>query len=270
MPSSTKCEQRKIEYVLDVPVDALGWSDAVSRISAWAREGESRVVCICNVHSVVTAARNPAHAEAIDSADLVTPDGAPLAWVLRRKGRRDQERISGPDLMWTLCGEAPGSGIRMFLYGSTPATLARLEQRLRDAFPGIVIAGSLSPPFRELSVDEDAAIVDMINASGAQIVWVGLGCPKQEAWMRAHRGRVRAVMIGVGAAFDFHSGAVRRAPVWFQRHGLEWLHRLLQDPRRLAMRYLVTNSIFIGGVLREMVFTAGRHAHAGTRDTGKP
>jgi N-acetylglucosaminyldiphosphoundecaprenol N-acetyl-beta-D-mannosaminyltransferase len=164
---------------------------------------------------------------------------------LRRKGHGGQERINGPDLMWNCCRRGAELGTEMFLYGGTPATLRGLEQRLRREFPGINIVGTFSPPFRRLTADEDAAAVDMINSSGARIVWVGLGCPKQEAWMHAHRGKVTAVMLGVGAAFDFHSGAVRRAPLWMQHNGLEWLHRLSQDPRRLAMRYLMANSMFV-------------------------
>ena len=242
------------EAVLGAPVNAVSWAEAVNYIFRWAQRQESRTVCICNVHSVITALRNLSHADAIRFADLVTPDGGPITWMLRRKGHGDQERISGPDLMWTCCRRASELGTRMFLYGGAPATLRGLEQRLRREFPGINIVGAFSPPFRRLTADEDAAVVDMINSSGARIVWVGLGCPKQEAWMHAHRGRVIAVMLGVGAAFDFHSGVVRRAPLWMQRNGLEWLHRLSQDPRRLAMRYLMANSMFVVAGLLDSLF----------------
>ena len=248
------------EDVLRVPVDVVSWSEAVDCIFGWALRRESRTVCICNVHSVITARRTPAHANAISSADLVTPDGAPVAWMLRRKGHRDQERINGPDLMWTCCRKASMLGTEMLLYGGTPATLQRLERRLRAEFKGINIVGALSPPFREMTADEDAAAVDLINRSGARIVWVGLGCPKQEAWMHAHHSQVNAVMVGVGAAFDFHAGVARRAPLWMQRNGLEWLHRLSQDPRRLATRYLVGNSIFMIAMLPDLLFPHG-HVH---------
>jgi N-acetylglucosaminyldiphosphoundecaprenol N-acetyl-beta-D-mannosaminyltransferase len=241
------------EDVLSVPVDVLSWSEAVECIFGWALRRESRTVCICNVHSVVTARRTPSHADAIRCADLVTPDGAPVAWMLRNKGHSGQERISGPELMWACCGMASKLGTEMSLYGGTPSTLQRLEQRLRAEFQGINIVGAFSPPFRELSADEDAAVVDSINRSGARIVWVGLGCPKQEAWMQAHHRRVNAVMVGVGAAFDFHAGVTKRAPPWMQRNGLEWLHRLSQDPRRLATRYLVGNSIFMMAVLPDLL-----------------
>lgn len=246
------------EPILGVPVNVLSWTKAADCIFGWALRHESRTVCVCDVHSVTTALRNLAHADAIRSADLVTPDGAPVAWMLRKKGHRDQERISGPDLMWTCCQKASVLGTEMFLYGGTPATLRRLEQRLRAEFQGIKIVGTFSPPFRQLSEREDADIVDMINRSGARIVWVGLGCPKQEAWIHAHQSRVHAVMIGVGAAFDFHAGVTKRAPLWMQRHGLEWLHRLLQDPHRLAKRYLVGNSIFILAGLLDSLFPEGQ------------
>jgi len=249
MLDSTHSPGHVRESVLGAPVGVLNWAETMDCIFGWAVRHESRSVCICNVHSVVTALRNVSHADAIRSADLVTPDGAPIAWMLRKKGHLDQERISGADLMWICCRRAAELGTEMFLYGGAPATVRSLEQRIRREFQGINIVGAFSPPFRDLSAAEDAAIVDMINRSGARIVWVGLGCPKQEAWMRAHQGRVHAVMVGVGAAFDFHAGVVKRAPLWMQRNGLEWLHRLLQDPRRLATRYLATNTLFIWAVL---------------------
>ncbi|MER9343896.1 WecB/TagA/CpsF family glycosyltransferase [Mesorhizobium sp. M0601] len=238
------------EQVLGVPVHALGLAQAVNCVFDWALRRESRTVFLCNAHSVVTARRNRAHAEAMDSADLVAPDGAPVAWMLRRQGHADQPRIAGPDLMWICCRRASELGSAMFLYGGSPGTLQRLEQCIRTEFAGINIVGSYSPPPRPLSAEEDEAVVGMINQSGARIMWVGLGCPKQESWMQAHRGRINAVMLGVGAAFDFHAGDVKRAPQWMQKSGLEWLHRLFQDPRRLASRYLVTNSLFILALLQ--------------------
>src|SRR5579884_568631 len=233
------------ELVLGVPVDVLRWSDAVERMFEWAAQRESRTVCACNVHSLVTARRNAAHADAVWSVDLAVPDGAPVAWLLRRKGHRGQERIGGPDLMWICCREAAKRGIGIFLCGTTPEVLGELEHRLSLEFPGIRIVGTFSPPFRQASAAEDTALVTLINRSGAGIVWVGLGCPKQEEWLQTHRGRVRAVMVGVGAAFDFHAGRLKRAPVWVRRAGFEWLHRLCQEPRRLAARYIVTNTAFV-------------------------
>lgn len=243
------------EEVLGVPVHALGWAQAVNSVFDWAMTRQSRTIFLCNVHSIVTARRNRAHAEAMSHADLVAPDGAPVAWVLRRQGHADQQRISGPDLMWVCCRRAAELGTEMFLYGGSPGALQRLEQRIRSEFAGINIVGAYSPPRRPLTDEEDEAVVRMINQSGARIVWVGLGCPKQEGWMQAHRGRINAVMLGVGAAFDFHAGDIKRAPQWMRRSGLEWLHRLFQDPRRLASRYFVTNSLFILALLQASLFT---------------
>ena len=246
-------EARRTDCVIGAPVDVLGWDDAVARIAAWAGQRVSRVVCICNVHSVVTARQDPAFAAALAQADLATPDGAPVAWMLRRLGHAGQARINGPDLMWRCCADAATRGTPVYLYGSTEEVLARLQQRLRAAFPALRIAGAASPPFRTLSADEDAAAVAAINASGAGVVWVSLGCPKQELWMHAHRGRVHAVMVGVGAAFDYHAGTTPRAPLWMQQAGLEWLHRLASEPRRLGRRYLVTNTLFIVAAARQLL-----------------
>ena len=245
---------RQTATVLSAVVDVIPWEQALSRIEDWSFRKESRYVCISNVHSVVTAGQDAAFGHAIRSADMVTPDGAPVAWMLRRLGFGNQERINGPDLMWKYCEQAAARDESIFLYGSSSETLAILQQRLAVAFPGLRIAGAISPPFRELSAEEDAADVERINASGAGTVWVSLGCPKQEKWMEAHRGRVSAVMIGVGAAFDYHAGTVKRAPLWMQHNGLEWLHRLCSEPGRLWKRYLVTNTVFVFGAVWQLMF----------------
>lgn len=245
-------ERRRIA-VLGQPLDALSWDEALGRIGAWAAARESRYVCISNAHSVVTGGQDPAFGQLLREADLVTPDGAPVAWMMRRQGVPGQQRINGPDLMWRYCEQAGRRGEAIYLYGGSEATLSLLQQRLRAAFPGLVIAGAASPPFRAPTPAELARDVEAINASGAGTVWVSLGCPKQEQWMAAQRGRVQAVMIGVGAAFDYHAGTLRRAPAWMQRAGLEWLHRLASEPRRLWRRYLVTNSLFIWGAARQLL-----------------
>lgn len=246
-------EPRVVRQVLGAAIDVLDWDAALRRVEAWADRREARYVCICNAHSAVTAARDAAFQAAVGGADMATPDGAPVAWMLRRLGFAGQQRISGPDLMWRLCERAAASGRTIYLLGSTEPTLAALQARLRAHWPALVIAGAMSPPFRPLSADEDRALVDTVNASGAHLVFVSLGCPKQERWMAEHRGRIAGVMLGVGAAFDFHAGTVRRAPAWMQRHGLEWLHRLASEPRRLWRRYLVTNTAFILGAARQLL-----------------
>lgn len=238
--------------VLGAHIDALSWDAALDRLMGWAHGRESRYVTICNVHVVVSASRDAGYRDIINGSDIATPDGAPVAWMLRRQGFAGQPRISGPDLMWALCERAAREVVPVFCYGSTDATLGLLAQRLRAAFPALKLAMA-SPPFRALSAEEDAAAVARINASGAGIVFVGLGCPKQERWMAEHRGHVNAVMIGVGAAFDFHAGTVRRAPAWMRDNGLEWLHRLISEPGRLWKRYLVTNTLFIVGAARQLL-----------------
>lgn len=242
---------RQVLPVLGVAIDVISAAAAVQRIAGWAQAGESRVVCCCNAHSVVTAQQDAAFRQVLAQADLATPDGAPVAWMLRRQGAAGQPRVSGPDLMRDYCAHAAASGEAIFLLGSTPATLQRLQDRLRERWPTLRIAGAISPPFRPLSPTEDEAIVQAIRASGAGTLWVGLGCPLQERWMAAHRGRLQAVQIGVGAAFDFHAGTLRRAPAWMQAAGLEWLHRLAREPRRLFGRYVFTNTAFVWGALRQ-------------------
>jgi N-acetylglucosaminyldiphosphoundecaprenol N-acetyl-beta-D-mannosaminyltransferase len=245
--------RRRIQPVLGATIDAISWADALELIVRAGEAHESRYVCICNVHSVVTTTRDPEFRRIVNAADLATPDGAPIAWALRRLGHSEQERISGPDLMWQYLAHAERAGHVVFFYGSTPSTLSRLHEALLKHFPQLKIGGMHSPPFRSLSAEEDEAEIRMINASGAHVVFVGLGCPKQERWMAAHRGRVRAVMIGVGAAFDYHAGVVRRAPLWWQNNGLEWLYRLLSEPRRLFMRYLITNTLLVIGFSRQLL-----------------
>jgi N-acetylglucosaminyldiphosphoundecaprenol N-acetyl-beta-D-mannosaminyltransferase len=250
---------RKGAFVLDTHIDALGWDEVVSRIASWASQHQSRYVTLCNVHSVVTASQCESFNKVINQADLALPDGAPVAWSLRREGFPQQQRINGPDLTWRYLAVAEKIGQSVFFYGSTDDTLAKLQARIKKQFPKLRIAGMVSPPYRELSAEEDQAYVDQINKSGANVVFVGLGCPKQEAWMAAHRGRIQAVMLGVGAAFDYHAGTVKRAPVWMQKCGLEWLHRLASEPRRLFKRYTQTNTIFIYRTAKSMLFGSGPH-----------
>lgn len=245
MDKQSQTEPRTLREVIGSPIDTVTWSQTLERLSGWAAAGQSRYVCICNVHSVVTARQDEVFSDVIRKADMATPDGAPVAWLMRRLGSLGQERINGPDLMWRYCAEAARRNESIYLYGGQQRTLDILQRTLLAHFPGLMIAGAYSPPFRALTPEEDTAVVEAINDSGAGTVWVSLGCPKQEKWMAEHRGRINAVMIGVGAAFDYHAGTIQRAPRWMQRNGLEWLHRLCSEPRRLWKRYLVTNSLFI-------------------------
>jgi len=233
------------KFILGCFIDADSWDNTINRIYHWSEACESRYVCICNVHSLVTARQDEVFHKALINADMATPDGMPVTWMLRHMGFPNQQRINGPDLMWNYCEFAERMNESIFLYGNTQQTLDNLQRRLRISFPKLMIAGTCSPPFRTLTNEEDAEMVQRINNSGARVVFVSLGCPKQELWMAEHRGKINAVMVGVGAAFDYHAGTIKRAPLWMQHHGLEWLHRLYSEPRRLWKRYIVTNSIFI-------------------------
>ena len=240
---------RKRVSVIGTMVDLLDWQGTIDSIAAWGRAGESRYVVASNVHSVVTAAFDDRFQTVANDADMVTCDGAPVTWMLRQLGAPEQRRINGPDLMWRyFAAEAPKGG-KIYLYGGTPEALQKLQARIEAEFPGLQVVGTHSPPFRPATHQEDLDDVLRINDSGAHVVFVGLGCPKQELWMAQHRGRVHAVMIGVGAAFEYHAGIQPRAPEWMQHHGLEWAHRLASEPRRLWRRYLFTNIpfLFMGG-----------------------
>ncbi len=244
---------RNGQSVLGTWIDALICNDAIGQILTWGAVRESRYICVCNVHSIITATHDAGLRHALGGADLSMSDGAPIAWALRQLGFPAQERIAGPDLMWRYLQQAECIGQKIFLYGSTHDTLSSLHSAITRQFPLLDVCGMLSPPFRSPSPSEDEAEVAAINGSGAQVVFVGLGCPKQEKWMAAHRGKIHAVLIGVGAAFDFHSGMKKRAPLWWQRHGLEWLYRLVSEPRRLLRRYLVTNTLFVMGFARQLI-----------------
>lgn len=239
--------------VMGAQIDAISWDDALQRIAQWAQARQSRYVCICNVHSVVSATRDSHFRQIVNGADLCTPDGAPVAWALRHLGWRDQQRINGPDLMWRYLALAEQSQQAVFFYGSTQQTLEKLGSAVRRAFPALRMVGIHAPPFRKLTDVERRDEIALIRRSGAQLVFVGLGCPKQEQWMAENCQQLPAVLIGVGAAFDYHAGMVKRAPVWAQRSGLEWLYRMLAEPKRLFRRYMVTNSLFIIGMARQLL-----------------
>lgn len=236
---------RQGDRVAGTFIDAVDWSALLAKIHSWALNRESRSVCLCNVHSAVTARENNALAEALDSSDIVLPDGAPIAWTLRHKGFPDQSRIAGPDLMLKLCAELEHTNIGIFLFGSTDDTLQKLRSQLLMRFPDLDIRGVLSPAFGNWSTMLENNYIDDINNSGAGAIFVGLGCPRQEIWMAQRKTDISGVMLGVGAAFDFHAENIKRAPRWVQKTGLEWLHRLLSEPRRLWKRYLITNTKFI-------------------------
>jgi exopolysaccharide biosynthesis WecB/TagA/CpsF family protein len=240
--------------VLGVGVSATTYDEAVEVILHAARSGAGGVVTALPVHGVVTAAHDPSFRAKVNGFELVAPDGQPVRWalnLLHRAGLRD--RVYGPELMLRLCSRAAAEGVGVYLYGSLPHVVERLRANLVARYPALRVVGAESPPFRPLAPQEDAAATARIVASGAGLVFLGLGCPLQDEFAFAHRHRLRAVQVCVGAAFDFHSGNKRMAPALLQRSGLEWLFRLSQEPSRLWRRYLVTNSLFVAGVVGELV-----------------
>ncbi|HBA70542.1 MAG TPA: glycosyltransferase [Lachnospiraceae bacterium] len=206
-------------------------------------------VCVSNVHTTVMAYNDPSYREVQNNAAIAVPDGKPLSLICRIRGHKEAKRVAGPDLMPEILQISEREGYTHYFYGSTERTLSYLEKNLREKYPKLKIAGTYSPPFRKLTKEEDERIVDMINAAQPDFVWVGLGAPKQERWMYAHKGKVNAIMLGVGAAFDFHAGTSKRAPKWMQEFYLEWLYRLIQDPKRLMRRYMFSNAQFIWLIL---------------------
>jgi N-acetylglucosaminyldiphosphoundecaprenol N-acetyl-beta-D-mannosaminyltransferase len=244
---------RKVS-VLGVGVSVIDLPKAVEIIDNWVCEDRRDYVCVTGMHGVMASWRDDPVRHIHNAAGLVTPDGMPLVWLLRWYGCREVDRVYGPDLMLTLFDHGRGLGYRHFLYGSTSATLERLESNLTSLFPGAHIVGRIAPPFRRLTEAEEESIVAAINESGADIVWVGLSTPRQEVWMATYRARLAAkVLIGVGAAFDFHAGTKKQAPRFIQRNGFEWLFRIAMEPRRLWRRYLANIPIFIGLVALQML-----------------
>jgi N-acetylglucosaminyldiphosphoundecaprenol N-acetyl-beta-D-mannosaminyltransferase len=233
--------------VLGVGIHPVDEERAVAIIEGWIERGERRWVDLCTVHTVMECRRAPRLRRIVNSSGLSAPDGMPLVWLCRVAGERGAGRVYGPDLMLSLCRRAEVSGHRHYFYGGAPEVLEALVDNLRRAFPDLRIAGWHSPPVRPPDVPEDPEVLAEIDASEADLVWVGLGTPKQDYWMGRHRGLLAhpAALIGVGAAFDFHAGMLPQAPAWMQRSGLEWLFRLAHEPRRLAFRYLVYNPAFL-------------------------
>jgi N-acetylglucosaminyldiphosphoundecaprenol N-acetyl-beta-D-mannosaminyltransferase len=239
--------------VLGVGVSAINMAQALAAIEQWIDAREQHYVCITGVHGVMECQRDEALRRIHNAAGLVTPDGMPLVWLSRWYGHGHVERVYGPDLMLACCERSVARGDRHFFYGGGTGVAERLIERLRDRFPGLNVVGSHTPGFAPSTPAEDAEVVGRINRADPDIVWVGLSTPKQERWMAEHAGRVRApLLIGVGAAFDFHAGLKRQAPRWVQRAGLEWSFRLATEPRRLWRRYLRNNPAFVWRVLLQV------------------
>jgi N-acetylglucosaminyldiphosphoundecaprenol N-acetyl-beta-D-mannosaminyltransferase len=240
--------------VVGIPLGLIDYDGALDWIGSMVQARQRGYVCVCNVHAVMASAEDPELRAALMSSSLNVPDGQPLVWALNLLGHSLKDRVYGPELMARYCARAVESGQRMYLYGGrNQGALVQLALNLRQRYPGVRIVGGYSPPHRPLSAEERAAVVKEINGSRADVVWVGIGVPKQEKWMAEMRSDLDApVLAGVGAAFDFHAGLVPQAPNWRQESGLEWAYRLAHEPRRLWRRYLRYNPRFVGAFARQL------------------
>lgn len=239
--------------ILGVGVMPLNLDQAIATLVRWREEGRRDYVCCTSVHGIVEAQRDPEVRSALNRAGLTTEDGMPLVWWCRAAGYANASRVCGPDLFAAMCAIAPKYGHRHYFYGGSPEVIEKLVANLTTRYPGLLVAGYKSPPFRALTPEEVEADIRAINETRPDFVWIGLGLPKQEKWMAKHVGKVNATLLGVGAAFDFLAGVKPRAPLWMQRSGVEWIFRLMTEPRRLAHRYLVYNSIFVLRAAQQLV-----------------
>lgn len=239
--------------VINFPITALSLNEQIKKILKWAVARESRTVCVANVHMLMEGHWHPDFAEILKRADLVTPDGAPLVWIMRLLGSHKQERVPGLDILAGVCEVAQSANISLFFVGSQSEILSRIRARLAKEYPNLKIAAMEALPFSELTIAEDTALTQKINDSGAGLVLVSLGCPKQEKWMALHKGKIKAVMIGLGGAFPVYAGLQRRAPRFVQNAGFEWLYRLLQEPGRLWKRYFMTIPPFIFLAIKQLL-----------------
>lgn len=241
--------------ILGVNISAINMNDALSAVRQAIEQKDKIYISVCPVSTIMECQSNAQAFESVNAADLATPDGMPVVWLGRLKGHKNIKRVYGPDLMLEICRISEHKGYRNYFYGSTQNVLTGLSENLKRAFPALVVSGTYSPPFRDLSAAEEMQAIKNINKDSPDILWVGLGSPKQDIWMYRNRDKLNAlVIVGVGAAFDFLSGIKRQAPKWMQRMGLEWLFRLIAEPQRLWRRYLIGNSLFICLLIAELIF----------------
>lgn len=241
------------QKVLNSSITALRFTDQIQIMLEWAMQRQSRTVCVANVHMLMEAHWNSEFFTLLENADMVTPDGMPLVWMMRLLGVHHQDRVAGLDILAASCQKAQRLGVSVFFVGSIAPLLERMRTRLEQEFPQLKIAGMEPLPFRPLTEDEDEALIQKINESGAGLVFVALGCPKQEYWMQAHQGKIQGVMIGLGGAFPVYAGLHKRAPRLIRQSGLEWFYRFVQEPHRLWNRYVKTIPPFIWLAFKQLV-----------------
>ncbi len=239
-------------HVLGMRVDGTSYRETAEAVAELVALGEGGAICVATVHMVMEAFDDPAFQRIVNTADRVTPDGVPLVWALRLLGVDNVERVYGPSLLPTVCELAQERGLSVGFYGGNPGVVEEVVRRMWQRFPGLNVSFAFSPPYRQLGSAEDQKVIDGIEESRTSILFVGLGCPKQERWIAEHRDSLSCVMIGVGAAFDFHAGRKPQAPGWMQACGLEWLFRLGCEPRRLWHRYLFHNPRFLFHFVRQL------------------
>ncbi len=242
----------KKKRLISIDVSYGGYEQFVLEILNEAKKKRGNYVCVANVHMLIEAWKNKDFSEIVNSSFITTPDGMPLVWLFRILYGIKQERVAGMDLFPSLLKESEKKGVRVFFYGSEESVLREIVNKASSEYPLLKISGYYSPPFRELTEDEKKDITELINAVLPDIVFISLGCPKQEKWMYEMRNSINSLMIGVGAAFLSYSGRIKRAPLWMQKMGLEWFYRLIQEPKRLFRRYLITNTIFVLIALKEL------------------
>ncbi len=246
----TDFDSRKI---LGSRIHACSYETATAKVMEWAKAGETRSVYASNVHMVMEAYDDPAFRDMLNRTDLVTPDGVPLVWMLRALGIKSASRVYGPDLSMCLYEAAARDGVKIGFFGGRPEVLEILKEKLPQEIPGLEIAYAYSPPFRPMTEEEVQQVADDVRAADVPILFIGLGCPKQEKFIDQHKDKFNAVLLGVGAAFDFHAGSVKQAPDILQKSGMEWAFRLVMEPKRLWKRYAIHNPRFVLFTLMQLL-----------------
>lgn len=251
--SSRVIPKLKTCNILGVNINVTNMQETVKVITENLESIKGNYICVSNVHTTIMSYEDEKYKAIQNSGFMALPDGKPLSIVSKKRGFKDAERVTGPDLMEEIFKISEEKGYSHYFYGSTQETLDTLKVKLNNKYPNMKIAGMYSPPFRKLTENEDKDVIENINKENPDFIWIGLGAPKQEIWMMEHKGKVNGLMLGVGAGFDYHAGKIERAPMWMQKYSLEWLFRLNQEPKRLFKRYINTNSKFICLILKGVI-----------------